>query len=115
MRTRFKCVGLFEADLADALGQAAGPAFAVLIAEVPGGTHLPQLHTSATPAMQSWPADRRSLSDNRPVLELAVREVTGFDRLAALDAARGMDLDQRRVFGFHGCQGSESEPVQASP
>ena len=108
MRARYESVGLIDADLANAFGQAARAAFAVFIAEVPGWTYLAQLHSPATAAMQLWPADRRSLSDNRPLVELAVREVTGFDRLAALDAARRTDLDQWCAFGSHGRQGSGS-------
>ena len=93
MRNRYECVRLIDADLADALRQAARAAFAVLTAEVPSGAHLAELYAPATAGMQPWPADRRSLSDDGPFVELAVREVTSFDRLAALNAVRRVDLD----------------------
>ena len=109
MRTRYECLGLLGADLASTLGQAARAAFAVLIAEVPGRSHFAQLHAPATAGMQLWTAYGRSLRDDGPPVELAVREVAGLDRLAALDAARRLDLDQWRVFVSHDCQGTGSK------
>ena len=98
--------------LANALGQAAGATFAVLVAEVPGRAHFAQLNAAATATMQPWPANLGAFRDDGPAIGLSIREVLGLDWLTAFDAARGQNFDERRVLKFHDYQGTGWNPLR---